>query len=69
MEDEAPVNGNGLHIDTASTTTKENKKNKKRGGNDVDTPTSAGPSSANVISLGQPVQKKAQSAKSAQYGV
>ncbi|KAK7696191.1 hypothetical protein QCA50_000842 [Cerrena zonata] len=67
VEDEPPVNGNGLHIDTTTPVTGNTRKTKKRGVNDVDTPTSAGPSSANVISLGQPVQKKAQSAKSAQY--
>ena len=68
VEDEAPVNGNGLHIDTAAPPPKDVKKTKKRGANDVDTPTSAGPSSVSVISLGQSAQKKAQSAKDARYG-
>ena len=68
VEDEAPVNGNGLHIDTAAPPPKDVKKTKKRGANDVDTPTSAGPSSVSVISLGQSAQKKAQPAKNARYG-
>ena len=68
VEDEAPVNGNGLHIDTTAPPPKDVKKTKKRGANDVDTPTSAGPSSVSVISLGQSAQKKAQSAKDARYG-
>ena len=68
VEDEAPVNGNGLRIDTTAPPPKDVKKTKKRGANDVDTPTSAGPSSVSVISLGQSAQKKAQSAKDARYG-
>ncbi|CAL1700231.1 unnamed protein product [Somion occarium] len=62
VEDEAPLNGSGLHVDT-----KDIKKNKRKGTHEVETPISATPYSANVISLGQPVPRKAQSAKSAAY--
>ena len=68
VEDEAPVNINDLHIDIAAPPPKDVKKTKKRGATNVDTPTSAGPSSASIISVGQSAQKKAQPAKNARYG-
>ncbi|KAI0938219.1 hypothetical protein AcV7_003466 [Taiwanofungus camphoratus] len=47
--------------------TRRKKKGGAVGNAELDTPVSATPSSSNLISLGQPVQKRAQSAKSAAY--
>lgn len=47
----------------------ETKKKKKGANAEPETPVSATPSSSNVISLGQPQPKRAQSAKSAAYGM
>ena len=52
--------GSGLSIDT--------RKKKKGNGQEVETPISATPSSASVIQLGQPSQRKQQPAKNAAYG-
>ena len=53
--------GGGLSIDT--------RKKKKANGQEVETPLSATPSSASVIQLGQPGQKKQQGGKGTAYGM